>query len=115
MKLPKFDRGDIVWVNLNPAAGRELQGEKRPVLILSTAVFNALGVALVAPISQGANMARCAGFAVPLNGSGCDTQGVALFSQARMLDLDARNAKKIETAPDFVIEDAIARFQTILD
>lgn len=111
----KFDRGDIVLVSLNPTVGREQQGDKRPVLILSLAAFNTLGVALVAPITQGGDFARFAGFAVPLSGSGTETQGAALVNQIRMLDLEARNAKKIESAPDFVIDDALARLQAILD
>ena len=111
----KFDRGDIVMVGLNPTQGRELQGENRPALILSSAAFNALGVAMVAPITQGGDFARFAGFAVPLSGSGTKTQGAALVNQVRMLDLEARGAKKVETAPDFVIDDALARLQAILD
>ncbi|NUT61234.1 type II toxin-antitoxin system ChpB family toxin [Herbaspirillum sp. C9C3] len=111
----KFERGDIVVVNLEPASGREQRGESRPVLILSTAVFNVMGTVLVAPITQGGDFARHAGFAVPLSGAGTKTQGAALVNQIRMLDLEARRAKKIETAPDFVIDDALARLQAILD
>ncbi|MDY7577965.1 type II toxin-antitoxin system ChpB family toxin [Herbaspirillum sp. RTI4] len=111
----KYERGDIVIVSLNPTQGRELQGDQRPGLILSPASFNALGVAMVAPITQGGDFARFAGFAVPLNGSGSKTQGVALLNQVRMLDLEARGAKKIETVPGFVIEDALARLQAILE
>lgn len=111
----KFDRGDIVLVSLNPTIGREQQGDKRPALILSLATFNTLGVALVAPITQGGDYARFAGFAVPLSGSGTKTQGAALINQVRMLDLEARNAKRIESVPDFVIDDALARLQAILD
>jgi mRNA interferase ChpB len=111
----KFDRGDIVRVNLNPTAGREQEGDFRPALVLSPAAFNTLGVALVAPITQGGEFARFAGFAVPLSGSGTETQGVALVNMVRMLDLEARGAKKIERAPAEVVEDALARLQTILD
>ena len=111
----KFQRGDIVMVSLNPTQGRELQGESRPALILSSALFNSLGVAMVAPITQGGDFARFAGFAVPLSGSGTVMQGVALVNQVRMLDLEARGAKKVETAPAFVIDDALARLQAILD
>ncbi len=111
----RFERGDIVVVNLNPTAGREQQGDKRPVLVLSSAAFNALGVVLVAPITQGGDFARFAGFAVPLSGSGSKTQGVALVNQVRMLDLEARMAKKIETAADVVIQDALGRLQAILE
>ena len=111
----KFDRGDIVIVNLEPTKGRDQRGESRPALILSPTAFNVMGVVLVAPITQGGDFARYAGFAVPLSGSGTKTQGVALVNQVRMLDLDERAAKKVEIAPDFVIEDALARLQAILN
>ena len=111
----KFERGDIVSVNLEPALGREQKGEHRPVLVLSTSVFNMMGVVLIAPITQGGDFTRHAGFAVPLSGSGTKTQGVALVNQIRMLDLEERGARKIETAPDFVIDDALARLQAITD
>jgi mRNA interferase ChpB len=33
----------------------------------------------------------------------------------RTLDLMSRGAKKIDTAPDFVVEDALARLRAILE
>ncbi|WP_050454496.1 type II toxin-antitoxin system ChpB family toxin [Candidatus Burkholderia verschuerenii] len=111
----KFERGDVVRVNVNPAVGHEQQGEFRPALVLSSSIFNATGVALVAPITQGGNFARFAGFAVPLSGAGTETQGVALVNMVRTLDLEARGARKIEHAPVEVINDALARLQTIID
>ena len=110
-----FERGDIVLVGLNPTQGRELQGDLRPALVLSNAEFNALGVVMIAPISQGGDFARYAGFASSLSGSGTKTQGVVLVNQIRMLDLEARQAKKVEVAPKFVVDDALSRLQTILD
>lgn len=110
-----FNRGDIVRVSLNPTVGKEQHGDFRPALVLSPAAFNLMGVALVAPISQGGDFARYAGFAVPLSGSGTETQGVALVNMIRTMDLTARGAKKIEAAPEFVVEDALARLRAILD
>lgn len=110
-----FNRCDIVRVNLNPTVGREQQGDFRPALVLSPAAFNLMGVALLAPITQGGDTARYAGFAVPLSGSGTETQGVALVNMVRSMDLVARGARKIETAPDFVVEDALARLRAILE
>ncbi|AXK40302.1 type II toxin-antitoxin system ChpB family toxin [Crenobacter cavernae] len=109
-----FDRGDIVRVCLNPIAGREMEGDYRPALVLSKAAFNRLGVALVAPITQGGNYARVAGFAVSLAGSGTETQGVVVLSAVRMLDLEARRAAKVETVPDFVTQDALAKLEAII-
>ena len=115
VKRTTFNRGDIVRVNLNPTVGHEQQGDFRPALVLSPAAFNLMGVALVAPITQGGDFARYAGFAVPLSGSGPETQGVALVNMIRMMDLTARGAKKVEMAPDFVVEDALARLRAILE
>jgi mRNA interferase ChpB len=109
-----FDRGDIVSVPLDPTVGHEQRGT-RPALVLTTKDFNKLGDVLVAPITQGGDFARYAGFAVTLTGTGCKTQGVALVNKIRMLDLEARKAKKIERAPKAVIEDAIGRLTALLD
>ena len=114
VRRTKFGRGDIVLVNLDPTDGHEQQGV-RPALVLSTSIFNALGVVLVAPITQGGDFARHAGFAAALSGSGTKTQGVALVNQIRMLDLEARGAKRVETAPEFVVDDALARLRAITD
>jgi mRNA interferase ChpB len=114
VKRVKFERGDIVVVNLDPTEGHEQKG-MRPALVLSTSVFNALGLVLVAPITQGGDMARHAGFAAPLSGSGTATQGAALVNQVRMLDLEARGARRVETAPAFAVDDALARLRAITD
>ena len=109
-----FDRGDIVRVSLNPTVGRELQGDMRPALVLSPRKFNALGTALVAPITQGGNTARFAGFAVTLMGSGTQTQGVVMVNAIRMLDLEQRGARKVEAAPNEIVQEVLARLQTIV-
>src|SRR3972149_7696452 len=108
-----FDRGDIVRVSLEPVRGREMRGDSRPALVPTTSEFNRLGDVLVAPITQGGDYARFAGFAVSLTGTGCRTQGVALVNKIRMLDLSARNAKKVERVPREVIDEAIGRLITL--
>ncbi len=113
--MAKFERGDVVRVCLNPTAGRETQGDFRPALVLSPAEMNQLGTAIIAPITQGGDFSRYAGFAVSLTGTGLDTQGVALVNMIRAVDLAARGAKKIERAPQAVIDDALARLQAIFE
>jgi mRNA interferase ChpB len=109
-----FERGDIVSVPLDPVSGREQMG-KRPALVLTTKEFNKLGDVLVAPITQGGDFARYAGFAVNLMGTGTKTQGVALINKIRMLDLAARQARKIESAPPEVVAEAVDRLIALLD
>ena len=108
-----FERGDIVSVPLDPAMGHEQRGT-RPALVLTTKVFNKLGDVLVAPITQGGDFSRHAGFAVSLAGSGCKTQGVALVNKIRMLDLAARKARKVERVPQDVIDEALGRLAALL-
>ncbi|GLH34279.1 type II toxin-antitoxin system ChpB family toxin [Pseudomonas sp. TWI672] len=115
MKRAKFGRGDIVRVNLDPTAGREQQGAGRPALVVTPAAFNACGLAVIVPISQGGDFARHAGFAVTLSGAGTQTQGVVLCNQIRTVDLEARGAKRVESVPEVVILDALARVQTLFN
>jgi mRNA interferase ChpB len=109
-----FDRGDVVSVPLDPALGHEQKGT-RPALVLTTRQFNRLGDVLVAPITQGGDYSRYAGFAVSLTATGCKTQGVALINKIRMLDLTARKARKIERVPQVVIDDALGRLTALID
>jgi len=110
-----FERGDIVKVRLDPVEGHEMRGDARPALVLTTRDFNRLGDVLVAPITQGGDFSRFAGFAVSLTGTGCRTQGVALVNKMRMMDLAARKAKKVERVPQEVIDDALGRLMTLFE
>ena len=86
------------------------------MLVLTPSDYNAtIGRALVAPITQGGNFARYGGFAVSLTGTGLDTQGVVLLTDLRVMDLAARGAKRVETAPAFLIELILGRVKALLD
>ena len=113
MKRPAFQRGDIVRVGLNPTEGHEQQGDFRPCLVISPVEFNRLGTAFVAPITQGGGFARVQGFAVTLTETA--TQGVVLVNAVRSLDLQARRAKRVETVPEEIIDDVLARLAAILE
>ena len=108
-----FDRGDVVKLCLDPVSGREMRGGHRVCLVLTGKVFNRLGKAMVAPITQGGNFARERGFTVPL--SGTMTQGVVVVSDAKILDLEARGARKVDTLQDHIVDDAVAKLIAILE
>ncbi|MEO6022548.1 MAG: type II toxin-antitoxin system ChpB family toxin [Burkholderiales bacterium] len=112
MRWPK--RGEIWLANLNPTSGKEQQG-MRPVLVMSQQEFNCSGLTVVCPITQGGNQARYAGFAVSLMGTGTKTQGVVMCNQPRTVGLAARQRKFVESAPEFLINEALARLQTIVE
>jgi mRNA interferase ChpB len=108
-----MNRGDIYLVSLDPTEGREQQGF-RPVLIVSPADFNAATkLPVVLPITNGGAFARRIGFAVPI--SGIKTTGVVRCDQPRVLDLDVRNGRKVDTLPTTILDEVMAKVATIFE
>lgn len=104
-----MERGDIYLVSLDPTSGHEQQGT-RPVLIVSPTAFNRLTrTPVVLPITSGGNFARTAGFAVSLMGAGMQTSGFVRCDQPRVLDIGSRRGRKIETVPQTILEEALAK------
>ena len=106
-------RGDIYLVALDPTEGREQRG-RRPVLVVSPAEFNAATkLPVVLPITNGGEFARRLGFAVEIRG--IKTTGVVRCDQPRVLDLDARHARKVDFLPTAILDEVMARVVTIFD
>jgi len=105
-------RGEIWLVSLDPASGHEQKG-RRPVLIVSPEAFNrTTKLPVILPITSGGTFARTAGFAVPLTG-GTKTAGVVRCDQPRALDLAARGGRKLESIPDAVMDEVLAKISPI--
>ena len=109
-----MERGDIYLVSLDPTSGHEQQGT-RPVLIVSPGKFNrAMQTPVVLPITSGGNFARATGFTVSLMGAGTQTTGVILCAQPRALDIQSRRGRKLESVPESVMDEVLARLAAIL-
>jgi mRNA-degrading endonuclease toxin of MazEF toxin-antitoxin module len=108
------DRGEIYLVDLEPNVGREQRG-RRPVMVVSSSDFARVSPPLICPITQGGLAARFEGFAVILAGAGLKTTGAVLCNQVRALDLKARKARRIERAPDFIIDDVLTTLQDFFE
>jgi mRNA interferase ChpB len=106
-------RGEIWMVSLEPTRGREQRGH-RPVLIVSPDAFNAVTrLPVVLPITNGGEFARRIKFAVPLIGT--QTTGVVRCDQPRVLDLQDRGGRLVETVSDDVMFEVLARAATLFD
>lgn len=104
-------RGDIYMVSLDPTRGHEQQGH-RPVLVISPTAFNKVtNLPVTLPITSGGKFAQRIGFAVPL--SGIRTTGVVRCDQPRVLDIQARGGKKVESLPPEILEDVLTRTATL--
>ena len=103
-------RGDVWLCDLNPVRGREQAGT-RSVFVLAAADDS---LSIVLPISQCITLARSAGFAVSLTGTGMETQGVIICNQPRTVALKERNGKRVEQVPDFIVEEVLARIAPLV-
>lgn len=110
-----MERGDIYLVSPDPTSGHEQQGT-RPVLIVSPSAFNRLTkTPVVLPITRGGSFARTAGFAVSLMGAGTNTTGVVRCDQPRAIDLGSRNARKLESVPQAIMDEALAKLAPVFE
>jgi mRNA interferase ChpB len=56
-----------------------------------------------------------AGFVVSLASTGTTTTGVVLCHQMRAVTTSGRFRKMIETVPDFIVDEVVAKLQAILE
>ncbi len=110
-------QGDVYRVDPNPVVGREMKDRHRFVVITPKEI-NALGVAMLVPITSGGAAMREMGLAVVITGH--DTNGVAVCNQVRtFFDLEARiragTAEFVETLDEATIGEIVARVVSVID
>ena len=106
-------RGDIYMVSLDPTEGREQRGS-RPVLIVSPTAFNeATSLPVICPITSGGEFARRLGFSVTV--TGIKTTGIVRCDQPRVLDVAARNGRKVDTLPGALLDEVLAKVATLFE
>lgn len=105
------ERGDAVWITLDPQAGHEQAG-RRPALVLSPAAYNErVGLALLCPITS---QVKGYPFEVALP-AGLKVSGVVLADQVKSLDWRARDLAKICVIPDEQVAVVLSRLNTLLE
>ena len=101
-------------MSLDPVMGHEQQGIL-PVLVVSPDRSNRrMRLPIIVPITSGGAFVRNAGFAASLVGAGMKKVGVVLCNQPRTIDLAARNARFLESAPSVVVEEVLKKLALIL-
>jgi len=104
------DRGDVVWITLNPQAGHEQAGH-RPAVILSPHAYNGrAGLAILCPITT---QVKGYPFEV-LIPSNLAIEGAILSDQVKSLDWRARKAELICKLPDDTVDETLRKLGTLL-
>ncbi len=103
-------RGDVVWIMLDPQAGHEQAG-RRPAIVLSPQSYNRrVGLALLCPITSHAK-------GYPFETALPDRfpiRGVVLCDQVKCLDWRARQCKLVATVPADVIHEVLQKLAALL-
>jgi len=104
------DRGDVVWITLNPQAGHEQAG-RRPAVILSPRPYNArVGLALSCPVTS---KEKGYPFEVRLP-EGLPVAGVILADQVKSLDWRARQAELVVRLPSEALNEVLQKLLVLL-
>jgi mRNA interferase MazF len=104
------DRGDIVWIDLNPRSGHEQAG-RRPALVLSQVSYNRkTDLAVVCPITS---QAKGYPFEVSLPDDS-EVKGAVLSDQVRCLDWRARGVARAGVAPAPVVAEVTAKLVALI-
>lgn len=95
-------RGDVVWLDFEPQAGKEIN-KKRPALVISPMSYNKkTGLALFMPITS-----QVKGYPFEVSIISRHVKGVVLADQVRSLDWRARNAKKIMSLGAAIVQEEV--------
>lgn len=105
------NRGDVIWISLNPQAGLEQSG-RRPALVLSPSSYNGkVGLSILCPIT---NQIKGYPFEVLLP-KDLDVSGVALSDQVKNFDWRSRKAEYICSLPKKITIEVLNKLNTLLD
>ena len=111
MSKPAYipDRGDVIWVILDPRVGHEQSG-KRPAIVLSRRLFSErTGLAVICPITS-----KVKGFSFEIRIKDNHIDGAILPIHIRSIDVRARQAAFIEKAPATVLGRVLKTVEAIV-
>jgi len=104
------ERGEVVWIILNPQAGHEQAG-RRPAAVLSPAAYNGkVGLALLCPITS---KVKGYPFEVVIP-DGLAVRGAILADQVKSLDWRARETEKICRLPSPTVNEVLQKLGVLL-
>ena len=105
------ERGDVVWINLDPQAGHEQAGV-RPVLVLSPAAYNGrVGLMVCCPITT---QSKGYPFEVLIKNN-LKVSGIILADQVKSLDWKARGAKKKGRISEDELSETLNKLKAVID
>lgn len=104
---------DIIWLDFDPASGKEIQ-KRRPAVVISNNNYNKqTGFVAVCPITHGQRRLQKQGLLVPINHEKVD--GFINPLQLHTFDFKARRAVKIAKLDDYAFAQVVQLYRFIFE
>lgn len=110
-KEKPLDRGDLIVIDFNPQAGTEIM-KRRPALVISPKIYNERSTKIICcPITSTIKIQDPWQVILPKDSK---IKGAILADQIKSMDWKVRKAKKIDNAPEDVVEEVLSRVATLV-
>lgn len=106
------DRGDLVEMNFQPAAGREVD-KRRPAIVLTRTEYNRrTGLCIAVPVSTDL---RPGPFWIPMPSGFLPHPSQVLCDYIKSFDYRERSASLLHRLPDNLVEEIVSQLLDLLD
>ncbi len=106
------DRGDLVEMNFQPAAGREID-KRRPAIVISPLDYNrTMGLCIVIPLSTDMSPGP---FWIPMPTGYLPFPSLILCDYVKSFDFQDRSAVFIAKVPEHLVEQIVAKMLDLVD
>ena len=106
------DRGDLIEMSFQPAAGREID-KRSPAIVISPVAYNrSTGLRFAVPISSDMTTGP---FWIPMPGGHLDKPSMILCDYLKSFDYRERGATRIGSVPAELVNEIVGRVTDIID
>jgi mRNA interferase MazF len=106
------DRGDLIEMNFQPAAGREID-KRRPAIVLSPAEYNRkTGLCLAVPVSTDLSPGP---LWIPMAVGFLPRPSLILCDYVKSFDYRERSATLLHRLPDTLVEEVVGNLLDLID
>ncbi len=103
------DRGEIILIDFEPSAGKEI-GKRRPAVVMSHKTYNRkVGLVDVCPITR-----KVKGYPFEVDLQSSKIVGAALADRFHTFDWRARNAQRADRISESVLAEIVAKFLALV-
>lgn len=106
------DRGDVITLNFQPAAGREID-KRRPAIVLSPMSYNRrTGICVAVPLTSDLTPGP---FWIPMPSGYVDLPSLILCDYVKSFDYRERSATWVTRVPEDLVQEIVSTLLDVID